>query len=104
MLFFVAPAITVAIIGFIFSKVYQGKEKVDKGYAVNYFRLSYRRRMMRTWTSLPISLGAVLVILLFTDYSFITNLILVVFFLALFFGEFYYNYRKWKQEEKAEDL
>ena len=51
----------------IFSIIFKGKAKVDKGFAINYFKLSHRRKMIRTLTSLPILILALFVIYIFID-------------------------------------
>ncbi|MEG0380114.1 MAG: hypothetical protein RR603_00280 [Kurthia sp.] len=81
--FAIMPIIVGLIVTFIFTKIYKNKEKVDHGFALNYFGLSYRRKMIRTLYTFPI-LMVVLVLLLITVIGFII--------------QFVYNYIRWKQE------
>ena len=53
------------------------KEKIDKGFSFSYWRLSYRRKFIRTLWFIPL---AVLVIL------------------AVILTQAIYNYKKWKEE------
>lgn len=93
--------VIVLLIVFILSFISKGKEKKDKGFKFYYFRLSYRRKMIRTLIFLPV------VILLFfiLDMDFLTGLgtgTIVVFKLLLvitFLVQFTYNYIMWKKFE-----
>ncbi|MBU0905685.1 MAG: hypothetical protein KKF57_10880 [Firmicutes bacterium] len=59
----VIPVIISIIITSIFSIFFMLQEKIDKGFAINYYKLSYRRKMIRTLTSFPLLIVASILIL-----------------------------------------
>ena len=72
-------------------------EKIDKGFALFYGKLSYRRKWIRTLWLLPLlPLILIGVQLTFKDalFSFAVGAELVLIFLI----QFLYNYKKWKEE------
>ena len=78
----------------------KGKDKVDKGFKVNYYQLSYRRKMIRTLISLPI-----LILILFVFYSYIelsmsTEIFISISFFLLFSVQLIYTFYMWKKYEK----
>ena len=85
----------------ILSVVYRKKTKVDKGFTFIYYKLSYRRRMIRTLTSLPLVLLAVFIIYYYANWNMFVNVIfgLLVFVSVLF--QFLYNMYMWKKESKT---
>jgi hypothetical protein len=91
--------LAVIIFALIFSKVYKGKNKVDKGFEVVYFKLSYRRKMIRTLTSSPILIIALIVIYYYSNWTFEVRITLVLFVLLAMCIQLIYNYKMWKKEE-----
>ncbi len=75
------------------------KEKIDKGFKLFYYGLSYRRRIIRNLYFLPISI-------LILIYAKNTGLwgryynIVAVILILLYIFEFVYNCKKYKQEKK----
>ncbi|HET6602753.1 MAG TPA: hypothetical protein VFG21_00845 [Xanthomonadaceae bacterium] len=74
-------------------------EKVDKGFELNYWNLSYRRKLVRTlWM-------AVIFLLFFlfpADMRFMgmsRNVMIVLLYLLLV-PQAVYNYRKWQREKR----
>lgn len=72
--------------------------KVDKGFELVYWRLSYRRKFIRTLWVIPFLL--VTIILIFVSplnivYTVAVSIILLVIFLI----QLIYNYKKWKRTE-----
>ncbi len=51
----------------ILKRVYKNKKKVDKGFALSYYKLSSRRKLIRNLWTLPLSLGAFIAAMIFTD-------------------------------------
>lgn len=94
-----APIITALIVTFILSFIFKGVPKVDKGFAFNYYKLSYRRKFIRSLIMLPISIIVISVIYFITDWNLLVNLILGVILLVLFVGQMIYNYYMWKRNE-----
>lgn len=76
----------------------RAKDKVDKGFELRYYRLSYRRRFIRTLWLIP---WAVLVLgLLYRQRRSIYLVILAaIIFGVIGFIQAYHNYKKWKAEE-----
>lgn len=73
-------------------------QKTDKGFQLNYWKLSYRRRFVRNLWLLP--LFVVLTVFMFWsgDKIFI-NRIIPILLLAIGVLELIYNYSKWKKCE-----
>jgi hypothetical protein len=76
------------------------EEKLDKGFTFNYFKLSYRRKMIRTFWMLPIMFILLVATNWYADLSFNENLIISIIFLTLFLIQLAYNYNKWKKYER----
>ncbi|GAA0494147.1 hypothetical protein GCM10008986_20830 [Salinibacillus aidingensis] len=53
LLYFVGPVIAVLIVNTIMSVIYKDVEKKDKGFALNYHKLTYRRRFIRALWGIP---------------------------------------------------
>lgn len=95
----ISLGITLVVI-LILSFSYKNKKKVDKGFVFNYYKLSYRRKMIRTLTLLPLMIGAVIIIFYYSDNSFVVNLLIGIALFVLFVIQFFYNYVKWKKYEQ----
>lgn len=93
------PIIAALIVTVILSLIFKGIPKVDKGFAFNYYKLSYRRKFIRSLLMLPISIVVIIVVYLITDWSLFVNLMLGVILLVLFVGQMIYNYYMWKRNE-----
>ena len=73
------------------------KEKIDKGFSFSYWRLSYRRKFMRTLWFIP--LAVLVIILVQAAYrSYMLTFVSGVFILAVILAQAIYNYKKWKEE------
>ncbi|MBB6513800.1 fatty acid desaturase [Gracilibacillus halotolerans] len=99
-LFVILVVLTFVLIEVILLRFFRKKKKVDKGFNLIYYKLSYRRRMIRSFTTLPVAIVAVIIIYLYTEWSTITYVFLGLLFLLLFSIEVLYNYIKWQQNEK----
>ncbi|MCM3781511.1 hypothetical protein M3231_00840 [Neobacillus mesonae] len=93
------PVVISVLVSIIFSVIFKDKSKVDKGFKINYYRLSYRRKMIRTLTSSPILVLAIAVIFLYTDLSMLSKVWIGLFFLLLYLIQFIYNFYMWKKKE-----
>lgn len=71
---------------------------IDKGFAVLYHKLSYRRKFIRTLWCIP---WAVVVIGIFHMYfaSIAMTLIASIIMMAVFLLQASYTYRRWKENE-----
>jgi hypothetical protein len=85
----------------IFSVLFKGKTKVDKGFKLNYYRLSYRRKMIRTLMVSPIIILATIVIFFYADFSMSAKILFGFTFILLFGVQLIYNFYMWKKEESV---
>ena len=103
-MFLMAISILVIVetIGFFLAKRYDMSEKVDKGIEICYWKLSYRRKFIRTLCFIPVSVIIIIEFYQeFQSYMF-TGIIGVVFFISIFIQAFY-NYKRWKNEIEVEE-
>ena len=91
------PGIIAIITSALMSKKWEKHEKVDKGIELCYWKLSYRRKFIRTLCFIPVSVIIIIEFYKeFQSYMF-TGIIGVVFFISIFIQAFY-NYKRWKNE------
>lgn len=84
----------------ILTAMNKGEEKKDKGFAFSYQRLSHRRRLIRTFWMLPIT---VLVLIGLRQLDIMTQFewnAVVTIFAIVFVSQALYEYWKWKKGEK----
>ncbi|WP_080875381.1 hypothetical protein [Oceanobacillus timonensis] len=91
------PVVIVILIMFFASR---NLEKKDDGTVFNFFRLTYRRRFKRNLWAIPFVVAALLVIFFLSEFATMYNIMLIIFFTILFLIEIFYNYHKWKKEER----
>lgn len=84
---------------FLLAKRYEMSEKTDKGVELCYWKLSYRRKLIRTFWMLPLEL---LVINQFhqTFRNAIYTWGIGTLLLSLLGIQAVYNYRKWREESR----
>lgn len=84
---------------FFFTRRYRMSEKVDRGTELCYWKLSYRRKLIRTIWMIPFDS---LALLLFykTFHSVILTWIAGGWMFLLLFIQLVYNYKKWEREKK----
>lgn len=92
--------VIVLIVSSILSIIFKNKEKKDKGAVFFYYKLSFRRKMIRTLWTFPVVVISLVVIYRFAGLNINENLIISFLFLILFLVQFIYNYLKWKKYEK----
>ncbi len=94
--FVIIVAISMGMSSFL-AKRYDMSQKVDKGIELCYWKLSYRRKFIRTLWIIPFE---VIVISNFctTYQSYIFPWIIGAVLFLLSFIQAIYNYKKWKQE------
>ena len=91
-------AVSVAIALVIHIKGAKTREKIDKGFSLSYWNLSYRRKFIRTlWSSLLIIPAMLLVHMSY--HSVIVTIVVGIVLLAIFTAQAVYNYMKWKKEK-----
>jgi len=75
-------------------------EKVDKGFCLIYWKLSYRRKFIRTLWGTPFVVIAVALILYLNPVSALSRFtpgILSIIIVAVHIIQLIYTYRKWKR-------
>ncbi len=88
------------IVSLILSVIFKNKEKKDTGFVFSYYKLSYRRKMIRTLWMLPIMVISLMAIYLFVGENLNEIIIASIFLLLIFLIQFSYNYLKWKKYKK----
>lgn len=88
-------AIIATIVAMLLAK---RRKKVDKGFAVNYYRLSYRRKLMRTLYVLPVYI-ILIASFIALDVSTTIIVIFTVISAVTFFAQLIYNYVMYKKHE-----
>lgn len=83
---------------FFFTRRYAMSEKVDKGIQFCYWKLSYRRKLIRTIWMIPLN-SLVLILFYRTFRSLILTWMFGVWMFLMFAIQLVYNYKKWKKEK-----
>ena len=83
----------------IFVEAVMKKEKIDKGFELAYYNLSYRRRFIRTLWLIPWAILALFGLHWRGASTFILVLIAILF-AFVFFIQALHNYKKWKEKER----
>lgn len=71
--------------------------KVDKGFEINYYNLSYRRKFIRTLWMIPFMILTLCLVVWIGTPLFITLPVAVIFAVTGFIQAFH-NYKKWREE------
>ncbi|WP_421381692.1 hypothetical protein ACOJQI_20790 [Bacillus salacetis] len=75
-------------------------KKVDKGFELSYFNLSYRRKMIRTiWMTHPVPVVFILLRYVL-DLNFTISLIITIIALVGNLLQLWYNYHMWNKYER----
>lgn len=75
-------------------KIYDG-EKVDKGFELIYWKLSYRRRLIRLLWTTPILTFIIFYSVNNLEMS-VKNMLIISFLILIYVIQFLYNFLKWK--------
>ena len=73
------------------------KGNVDKGFEINYYNLSYRRKFIRTLWMIPFMILTICLMVWMGAPLFITIPVAVIFAVTGFIQAFH-NYKKWQEE------
>lgn len=92
------------IVSFTLNRVYRKKKKVDKGLVLSYYKLSYRRKLIRNLWQLPPSLIVLIVIIFIFDIPNTASVLLLALFTLAVVTHCLLLYRKWKQEERNTEI
>ena len=98
---FVFPLI-ISLIAVIVTLLYfRKKPKVDRGFTIFYYKLSYRRRYKRTLiVVLPLSLIVSFIIMVFADLPLIHRLGAMALILSITAFQAGYNYYQWQKSSR----
>ncbi|MGD6965569.1 ATPase [Rossellomorea vietnamensis] len=98
---FILPVLIVTVfVGVLLPILFRNKEKVDKGRALVYYKLSYRRKMIRTLTTIPLLIIIILAASYLADLDTVEILLFSSVFVVMTIIQFFYNYFKWKKLER----
>ena len=100
LLYFIGPLIAVLIVSTISSAIYKDVEKKDKGFVLNFHRLTYRRRLIRGLWGIPLVSLIYLALYRFSDLTSNEYGIIGIIYLFMILLDIAYNYVKWKNNEK----
>ncbi|MFH5911226.1 hypothetical protein [Clostridium perfringens] len=75
-------------------KIYD-REKVDKGFELIYWKLSYRRRLIRLLWTTPILTFIIFYSVNNLEMS-VKNVLIISFLILIYVIQFLYNFLKWK--------
>ncbi|QJA08616.1 hypothetical protein HF520_06520 [Romboutsia sp. CE17] len=76
------------------------KNKVDKGFELIYWNLSYRRKFIRTLWQTPLVFLAI-GLLIFVGKNLFFNRIAPILLVIIYIWQLIYNYIKWKKDEEV---
>lgn len=79
------------------SVLYKDVEKVDKGFVLNEYKLTYRRRLIRAIWSIPFIFLLYFAIYLLGDLTTSEMEVIGFIFILLALLDIVYNYVKWKK-------
>jgi len=99
-MYFIGPLIAVLIVSTISSAIYKDVEKKDKGFVLNFHRLTYRRRLIRGLWGIPLVSLIYLALYWFSDLTSNEYKMIGIIFLFMVLLDVAYNYVKWKNNEK----
>ena len=88
------------IVSFISATIYRNKEKVDKGFVFAYYKLSYRRKLIRTLWSVPLIILCLIIIYKLADWSQIEFILFSGILIIGIVMQFCYVFAKWKKYER----
>lgn len=100
LLSFIVPILVVLAVSLIMSRVYKDTEKKNKGFVLNFYKLTYRRRFIRALWGIPLIILLYIAMYWFSDLTSKEYIIIGTIFLLLISWDITYNYVKWKKNEK----
>ncbi|QDP39388.1 hypothetical protein [Radiobacillus deserti] len=96
------PIIASLIVVVIMSFVYKDKEKKDKGFVLSYYRLTYRRKMIRTLWTVPFIIFLYIPVIVFLNMEGVFNILISIFIFVILLIQLIYNYIMWNKYERKE--
>jgi Trk-type K+ transport system membrane component len=89
---FILPVLIVTVFaGILFPILFRNKEKVDKGRALVYYKLSYRRKKIRTFTTIPLLIIIILATFYLANLDGVEILLFSSVFIVMTIIQFFYN-------------
>ena len=98
-LWILRPVFISLLFSLLLSKLYDKKEKRDKGYSFCYWGLSYRRKLIRTLWMIPVGI-IVMYFFYITFQSYLLTCVVGTVLGIVLLIQVIYNYKKWKAEEQ----
>lgn len=93
------PIVVGLVTSIVLAIVFKNRSKVDRGFAVNYFKLSYRRKLIRTLWMLPFSLLALFFIYYISVWGELATISIMALFIIVYVMQLLYNLYKYQQHE-----
>lgn len=94
------PALVSLVVSSVLAIAYKKKEKKDEGFAYNYFRLSYRRKFIRTLMGSWIIVPCMVIFLVTSPMPMRINWTFAIAIIIVFLLQATYNYSMWKKKEE----
>lgn len=96
----VLPVVIVLLISLFLAFYFRHSKKTDRGFQFFYYKLSYRRRFLRSLYLSPLVVILWGLVMFRTSvWSQTTKVLWTIFIATVFLFEIGYNYIKWKKEE-----
>lgn len=95
----IIPVIAILATSIIAFSVAKNRQKVDRGFALNYYSLSYRRKFIRSLFGMPILILSSLVIYILAEWPVMLKNAFTISFLIIGILQIMYNYKMWKKDE-----
>ncbi|MFC0523746.1 ATPase [Pontibacillus salicampi] len=96
---FIVPGVISAIVIVVLSSRYKNKDKKDKGFKLNYFALSYRRKLIRTVISAPVVISSAFFLFYSPEFTTMAKMLFIPILLIVFVLQLIYNFYMWKKKE-----
>jgi len=74
--------------------------KVDKGFQLVYWKLSYRRKFIRTLWMTPFAIISIALMFL-AGGNILINTVLSLLIVVMYFTQLIYTYTKWKKDKQS---
>ncbi|KZE37186.1 hypothetical protein AV656_11440 [Bhargavaea cecembensis] len=97
--FLVINLVAVFLVSAMMAYIFRGSEKVDQGPEFFYAKLTYRRKMIRTLTLLPIFILFMIAAYYFFEWREEPSTHFGLFLLTLPLIQFFYEYYMWRKHE-----
>lgn len=100
LLAYIVPVIAVLAFSLIMSRIYKDREKKNKGFVLNFYNLTYRRRFIRALWGILLIIFLYIAMYWFSELTSKEYIVIGIIFLILISWDITYNYVKWKKNEE----